>query len=417
MTAIPAAPPIPNCSDANLQQSRVSAHDLIVAFGIVYISWAIVVAGLAFGAEFLTRQSQIHGNSPGVFQAFGAWDGVWYQRITARGYEYDPSKQSSVAYFPMLPALATTIRSTTGFDALTSLLIVSGVAHLATAITLVFYLQAHGDRHVAENTLLCLCLWPMSFFCRCAYTESLFMMWLVFAAYGLQQRWPLIWIAFLAGAATGTRSAGIAMLLPMLWEVHLRSRSRWQALLTSLFIIPLSIWGLLSYMAYQYLTFGDAFAFATTQVHWSARPDLPWIERMFALVTLQPIWSLYVPGSSSNWATFERVRNPLFSLCFWNGVYFTTCCGLIVYGAHKKLITTHEWLLAAGLLAIPYCLQGYRMMMMGHGRFTCVVFPMFIVLGKMMTKWPATATNVFLALMVVQLFYWPALFAAWYYVF
>ena len=57
------------------------------------------------------------------------------------------------------------------------------------------------------------------------------------------------------------------------------------------------------------------------------------------------------------------------------------------------------------------------MKMMGQGRFTCVVFPVFIVLGKLMAKWPAPATNVVFSLMGVQLFYWSALFAAWYYVF
>ena len=392
-------------------------REIIVALGVIYLSWGIVVAGLAFGSEFLTRQAHANRNPAGLFNAFGAWDGVWYQRITALGYDYDPSKQSSVAYFPMLPTLATTIRSTTGLDALSSLLVVSWTAHIASGIALLLYLRAHGDTHVSVSVLLCFCLWPMGLFFRLAYTESLFVMWLILASYGIQRRWSLISIALLAGAATGTRSAGVAMLLPLLWEVRQRSDSTGRAIFRSIFIVPIATWGLLAYMAFQYVAFGDAAAFAKTQAHWSAQADLPWAERLLAIVTLKPIWSLYVPGSNTHWVARDLTRNPLFSLWFWNGVYFVTCVGIVAYGARKKLITTHEWLLSAGLLAIPYALQGHRMMMLGHGRFTCVVFPAFIVLGKLMAKWPAAATNVVLALMGIQLFYWSALFAAWYYVF
>ena len=213
--------------------------------------------------------------------------------------------------------------------------------------------------------------------------------------------------AFFSNVASGQNATVTLAIIVVGWGLLLRDRA----------ILAGAVWGLLAYMAYQYVTFGDALAFAKTQAHWSSRPDLPWAERLLAIVTFQPIWSLYVPGSSANWIAHERTRNPLFSLVFWNGVYFMASCGIVAYGARRKLITTHEWLLAVGLLAIPYALQGYRMMMMGQGRFTCVVFPVFIVLGKLMAKWPAPATNVVFSLMGVQLLYWSALFAAWYYVF
>ena len=108
---------------------------------------------------------------------------------------------------------------------------------------------------------------------------------------------------------------------------------------------------------------------------------------------------------------------PLFSLHFWNAVYFVACAAIVAIGYRRRQLSTHEFLLTIGLLGIPYVLQGYRMMMAGHGRFTCVVFPMFIVLGRWMSTLPVQLTSILWALMAVQLFYWSALFASWNYVF
>jgi hypothetical protein len=104
-------------------------------------------------------------------------------------------------------------------------------------------------------------------------------------------------------------------------------------------------------------------------------------------------------------------------LQFWNPIYFVACVSLVAYGAWQRWLTPPEWLLALGLLGIPYVLQSYRMMMLGHGRFTCVVFPMFLVLGRIMSHRPSTVAVILYALMAVQLFYWSALFAAWHRVF
>ena len=34
-----------------------------------------------------------------------SWDAVWYNGIKDNGYYYDPSRQSSVAFFPLFPYL------------------------------------------------------------------------------------------------------------------------------------------------------------------------------------------------------------------------------------------------------------------------------------------------------------------------
>jgi len=357
-------------------------------------SGGVVVAGLAFGSEFVFQRPTAGNPGFGLFYAFGAWDGVWYRRITAYGYEYNPSKTSSIAFFPMLPALAGTIRRVTGLDALSSLLIVNTTAHCGAGLALNYYLRRRGcDRTVAVQILLCFLLWPMGLFMRVAYTESLFVLWVLLTFCGFVQRWPLIVVALLAGAATATRSVGVVLLL------------------------PLATWGLIAFLVYQSVVFGDAFAFARTQAHWSLRPDGPLWPRVLALVTLEPIWCLYVVNPEVQRHILDKTDTPLFSLNLWNSVYFVVCVGSVVYGAIRKLLTRHEVLLSAGLLLVPYTLQAYRMMMLGHGRFTCVVFPMAIVFGTLLGQREPVVGSIVYVLMGVQLFYWSALFAGGYHVY
>ena len=249
------------------------------------------------------------------------------------------------------------------------------------------------------------------------YAESLFLLLSVSCLLAISRNSPCWLAAVIAGAATGTRSVGVALLLPLVWDWWQRS-DNWKGFLgRSVVLGPVACWGLISFMVFQHAAFDDAFAFVKTQNHWSQRPDISWPYKFMTLASFEPIWTNYLPSSPSYWARHEYIASPFFSLQFWNPIYFVTCAGLVAYGAWKKWLTTPEWLLSIGLLGIPYVMQSYRMMMLGHGRFTCVVFPMYIVLGRLMAKWPAPVTAIVCTLMGIQLFYWSALFAAWHRVF
>lgn len=403
--------------DSTAEKRLGTDNHPIVSLGILYLCWGVVVAGLTFGNEFMVGPQSSESASYSWFQTFGARDGFWYQRIAAYGYDYDPDKQSSVVFFPLFPLLGGTIRAITGLSALPALLIVSWSAYVAAGLALIRYVRGSADPRFAQQVLLCFCLWPMGLFFRVAYTESLFVLLMILAATGLQQRWPLIVIALLAGAASGTRTVGIALLPPLLWEIWRRTPTWQQTILRFLVIAPVAVWGLLGYMIYLQITFGDPLVFASNQERWSVRPELPLLDRVTSLVTLRPIWSLYLPGSEAAVELSDRTDNLLFSLNRWNGIYFVGCTAIIAYGIRKKMLTTHEWMLSAGLLLVPYVLQAHRMVMISQGRFTCVVFPLFLVLGRLIAQCPNAVGNLLFALMGIQLFYWSALFAAGYYVF
>jgi hypothetical protein len=73
-------------------------------------------------------------------------------------------------------------------------------------------------------TVLALALFPTSFFMRMVYTESLFLFLILLVFVGMQRKWPLAVIAIIAGAATATRSVGVALLVPFAWHVWEREK-------------------------------------------------------------------------------------------------------------------------------------------------------------------------------------------------
>jgi hypothetical protein len=204
-----------------------------------------------------------------------------------------------------------------------------------------------------------------------AYAESLFVFLCMLALYGIKRGWRPWVIALVCGAATATRPVGVALLLPLawyLWTERLRNRHDFGAILKSGLLCALACGGLLAYMAYQQAAFGDALAFAKTQKHWTMG-DAPSGNKLLALFTLEPIWSVYVPDSPGYWAKKVPTIEPLFNLQAANPIYF-------------------EVLLSIGLIAIPYVTRSYEMCMASQGRFVAAVFPMYIVMGELLRRIP-----------------------------
>lgn len=409
----------------NAAKRRHALGYSIATSGACYcLSTAIVVLGVMLGERNLSPAPAVRPPGAAQVDSFANWDGLWYVRIVEHGYDYDPSTHSSVAFFPAYPLLGNWVRAASAMSASAALLMLSHVSLAAAAGVLSIY-ASHAQTESSEEVIwgglsfapLWLAFWPTGVFLRMTYSESLFLLLVLLCMLGIQRRWPLWLGALIAGAAMATRSVGIALLLPLAWDWWRRSGGPLRFGLKAALFGPLACWGLIAYMLYLYVAFGDPFVFVKTQQHWAMRPDLPWPGKLRELLTLEPVWSLYVPSSPAYWAKHDSLVSSAFSLQFWNPIYFIACALLVVWGTYKHWLTAPEILLSAGMLAIPYLTQSYRMMMLGHGRFTCVVFPMYLVLGRGLRYFPPTVSAVICVLIGVQLFYWSALFAAWYRVF
>ena len=117
-------------------------------------------------------------------------------------------------------------------------------------------------------TLFAFSLFPPTLFMRMAYSESLFVFLTILTMYGIVRRWPVLAIASVIGGATGTRFAGVALLLPLGLHVWCNSGSFKRAAATFVAILPLALWGLTAYILYQWRTFKEPLAFIKTQDHW-----------------------------------------------------------------------------------------------------------------------------------------------------
>ena len=139
-------------------------------------------------------------------------------------------------------------------------------------------------------------------------------------------------------------------------------------------------------------------------------------------MTLEPIWSPYVPSYSNYWLSCdvnewfarEPVTNPLLNFGFMNPIFFVATVALVIVGAAKRWLDARETALSALLLLIPYCTMAYDNLMLSQPRFASVIFPVYIVMGNLLGRLPRWLVAIFFLASAALLFTYSALFAAGY---
>jgi hypothetical protein len=399
------------------------------------VTTAAVVAGAIFGNGFVKSDG-----SPGFLDSLARIDGQNYRHIAENGYAYQPNAPSNVAFFPAFPLAARWLARATGLGTVPAQLLVSNVCCVTAFLLMGAYLQrrvapehgvrldstsgidsAHvlaGDsrrpRDVSGYALLAMGLLPTTIFFRMAYTESMLLCLAILSLYGIVRAWPLPVVALVVGLATAVRPVGVALLLPLFWYAWRGSDSRRQVAYRLAYALPLGCWGLVAYMLYLYLDFGQPLAFALTQEHHRMRPAGTMEDKLLSLLSWEPIRDTYNPLSPGYWQALHYSPSRLFSLEFANPIYLIGTAALIAWGAWKRWLTTCEILLAVPLLAIPYFTRAYEMRMLSQARFAAVVFPAYIVLGHLLARMPLVIAGALLALSGLFMGLFAALFAAGY---
>lgn len=202
------------------------------------------------------------------------FDSAWYLAIAEHGYEI-PGRE---AFFPLYPALIGVAGELTGSALLGGVMISSALGF--TALYLVHRLVALDfDLIDARNTVWLMSWFPAAFVLSAVYSESLFLVLSIGSVYSARLgHWPLA--GLLAALATGSRSAGLLLIVPLaiiylygpradlpgrglgkgFRPIHsLRRDALWLGL------APL---GLFAYLAYLQLSTGDAMAAFTVQSDW-----------------------------------------------------------------------------------------------------------------------------------------------------
>jgi len=401
-----------------------------VALLVVVLTSVIPFVGLIVG-ERLIPTSSVRGHQFGDTNAsFANWDGQWYTRIATHGYEFNPGSmdanaRSSPAWFPAYPLIGRGVARLTGLDIPNALLLTSNLFLAAAFVVVAQWLHARDSQHAnPQNSnarshayaLAALGLIPTSFFFRMAYTEAMFLFLTALTLLAIQRKCNPVVIAIVVGLATATRPVGVALAVGFVWHLAAHAPNRRVLALRLLTLGPLACWGLLAYMAYLAIDFGDPLAFVKAQDPFKQRTGTPVLERLLALVTLEPIRSFYDSRSPlMGWGVPSSTSLAwLFSLRPVDSVVFLAFLGLIVLGGFKRWLNGVELVISAGLLAIPYASIGYEQYMQSMARYSSAVLPAYLVMGRLLAGIPAPLVMALAGISGFFLGLYAALFAAWY---
>lgn len=193
------------------------------------------------------------------------WDSFWYLKIVEKGYEYQPGQLSSIAFFPLYPLLIWIFSfilpspSLAGWIISTIALIVAGI-FLYKLVS-----EFHPEVDPLESIILLL-IFPTAFFLTSVYTESLFLALSIAFFYFLFKKKFLI-SAILLSLASLCRINGLFLFIPFIYEyfMYFRFKRFINPSLLSFLIAPL---GIVSFMVYQHIQFGQPLAFLKAQMQW-----------------------------------------------------------------------------------------------------------------------------------------------------
>ena len=197
----------------------------------------------------------------GSMNIWSHWDGEHYVTLAMGGYLHPPDNVSP-AFFPLYPLLLRSFAELFGGPISKEALSVWGPLISLLFLPFAFYfiyniaLEGWGER-VARDTVLILAFFPTTFFLNAAYTESLFLALSAGSMWAMRVRKDLLLACVLAGFAAATRNVGIFLVVPLMYEwIKDVERFRWQGV-----YLLLAPGGLIAYMVYLWVRFGDPVLF------------------------------------------------------------------------------------------------------------------------------------------------------------
>jgi hypothetical protein len=350
------------------------------------------------------------------------WDGLWYRLIALEGYA-GGTQSAKAAFWPLLPGIMRGGSEVTGWTVDSVGYLVANLAFLGALLLLYrLILLDFGDATLARRTLWVLALFPTALFFSAVYTESLF----VFHTVGALSLWrrDRLWLAGMVGiAAALARSGGVFLILPflaLLWDRH---RTDWRGYWPGVIPAFLPALGPAFFAALLNQEQGNWNAFIDVQEQWNRYSALPWETLQCAAFTCHTLggepdgisWGwLTTLVNDPSWATITSTewRVSVANSDVLELVVTVLFLVLALLGLRLLPLYQTVWVLPA--LVIPLLQPSEVHALMSMPRFVLVLFPLFIVLAKLLRPrllripWFIVSTTL-LVLLTIQ-------FALWYWV-
>ncbi len=203
------------------------------------------------------------------------WDSGHYVDVARAGYT---SRAESV-FYPLYPLAERVGASVLGGDYVLAGFVISNLACLGAMVAFRLLAGYELEKRTAQVALACFALAPMAVYLAITYSESLYLMFAVFAFLAIRRGW---WIAagLAAGLAVLTRQAGLLLLVPFAIEVARRMHRERQV---SRFIAPAvglaaPVAAFLALALYLGHRFGSPLILVSAErTYWQRYVDWPWV--------------------------------------------------------------------------------------------------------------------------------------------
>jgi hypothetical protein len=237
---------------------------------LMAILFRLVSALIAFFANitfppYVDQGFSVFRSDHAFWDTFARYDAGWYHGAGGR---------NNLAFFPAYPLLMRAGGSLLGgqqHDYYFAGIVISWLA-FAGAMTMLYRLALLDlPRAAALRAVIYAAVFPFAFYFGLVYSESLFLLCLVTAAYALRTRRWLVGAA--AGAVmTATRVTGVMAVPGLAWlawqAVGADSRARFKALMAAAACTA----GFVAYCVYNYMISGTPFAWYDAITFWNYTP-------------------------------------------------------------------------------------------------------------------------------------------------
>lgn len=350
-------------------------------------AWAPIVLGTTFAG--LTGLIVALGGilAAGFFKAptaAAARPDRGYVTVAARGYE-GPGGPAGPAIFPALPLLGRLAAGLTDLEPAAALSVVANLAFWAAMVLMAS--RAGPGRPPSEAisyATLLMGLSPYTFFCRLPGPESMLLLIAVATLLGMERGWHPLALASLVGLGTATSPVGVGLTVPLFWHLATPRPGPPERAARLWLLAPVALWGIAAFMLYQGHVFNDPLAFAR-----GALTGLGPVDCAGAIISLEPLWGTYAPGSPYYWQSLEPAPSLAFSLAAWGPVWFLACAGLMIWGRSRRHLSAEEVAMAVAFLLIAYVQAAFQPRPAALARSCALVVPAFTVLGRIFAGAPA----------------------------
>jgi len=174
-----------------------------------FILVTVLVSGLAWATDGAPAQPYLDG--PGWLDAWFQGDSGWYYHIASEGYSYTPGQQSPIAFFPVYPLLVYVFGQLLGGDFSTAAGLVTLVCGAGVLMLFADWVRSRVAPRTAVVSVALLLVYPYSFFLYgSGYSDASFLL-STLGAFALLERRHYVLAGLVGAAATAGRPVGIAV--------------------------------------------------------------------------------------------------------------------------------------------------------------------------------------------------------------